>query len=898
MSKVEQLTTSWNNVFEGSQNAIKWVNDTRAQSQRLDNEADRLTEELRRLRNMAKRLGTSSTHPVTAGFFGLSQAGKSYLISALAADKNGKLESTFDGRLLNFVEHFNPEGGGKEATGLVTRFSRNAKGGVDGYPLELQIFSEVEIIKILINSFFNDFDKEKLDYECDQAKVNEVLKKVAGKVSNNYVAGLTEDDVVDLQDYAVDNFGKSLSALKANYWAKATALAPKLQVEDRAVLFSILWGEFPEFNQAYIQFAKTLAKLGHPSRVYSPLTAVIQDKEDGGVSKADSIMSVDMVERLGTTRDSNIDVLPVFSDEIGTAVSISLAQLAVLTAELVFPLINPPRVSVVEHIDLLDFPGYRGRLNITQITADNPVSQLLLRGKVAYLFERYTDSQEMNILIMCTPSNSQSEVNDVGPVLERWIDRTQGETAEIRSLRKPALLWAITKFDIRVQDKLNTTEENLKISWGSDGLLKQTILERFGHYDWFKNWSNNQPFNNVFLVRKPGWEVPFLEIENQKELSIVESKRAQLDLMKRTFAQDADIQKHVSQPEVKWDAMLELNDGGMKYISDYLETISSPEVKHNRIIEQLNQAIQLVEQRFSSWYQSDGAEEVIRKRALAQEIIKELQSRSLLLGELLRLLQLPQETIFSLYHSADLDDGENTQSAVENQTEMSAPGFDMSFDFGGADLDLFGEPPAADPIATEAQSAVGNEVKSRFAQAVFKAWIEHLRSISADEHLMRFFKFTPESKKTIDNLVNELITAATRLKLPNSLAEAVLKNEQAGYKRDQVAERQVFTVHTQISDFLAWLGFIAMPLTQRPASRAVASCAVFENKEVETLNGLPKLSEQTNAYTKNYLFDWFVAFGATCEQNAGHSAGREIDATQNAKLGEVLARFTTAKITG
>ena len=834
MSKVEQLTTSWNNVFEGSQNAIKWVSDTRVQSQRLDNEADRLTEELRRLRNMAKRLGTSSTHPVTAGFFGLSQAGKSYLISALAADQNGKLESTFDGRLLNFVEHFNPEGGGKEATGLVTRFSRNAKGGVDGYPLELQIFSEVEIIKILINSFFNDFDKEKLDYECDQAKVNEVLKKVAGKVSNNYVAGLTEDDVVDLQDYAVDNFGKSLSALKANYWAKATALAPKLQVEDRAVLFSILWGEFPEFNQAYIQFAKTLAKLGHPSRVYSPLTAVIQDKEDGGVSKADSIMSVDMVERLGTARDSNIDVLPVFSDEIGTAVSISLAQLAVLTAELVFPLINPPRVSVVEHIDLLDFPGYRGRLNITQITADNPVSQLLLRGKVAYLFERYTDSQEMNILIMCTPSNSQSEVNDVGPVLERWIDRTQGETAEIRSLRKPALLWAITKFDIRVQDKLNTTEENLKISWGSDGLLKQTILERFGHYDWFKNWSNNQPFNNVFLVRKPGWEVPFLEIENQKELSIVESKRAQLDLMKRTFAQDADIQKHVSQPEVKWDAMLELNDGGMKYISDYLETISSPEVKHNRIIEQLNQAIQLVEQRFSSWYQSDGAEEVIRKRALAQEIIK----------------------------------------------------------------DLFGEPPAADPIATEAQSAVGNEVKSRFAQAVFKAWIEHLRSISADEHLMRFFKFTPESKKTIDNLVNELITAATRLKLPNSLAEAVLKNEQAGYKRDQVAERQVFTVHTQISDFLAWLGFIAMPLTQRPASRAVAGCAVFENKEVETLNGLPKLSEQTNAYTKNYLFDWFVAFGATCEQNAGHSAGREIDATQNAKLGEVLARFTTAKITG
>ena len=137
------------------------------------------------------------------------------------------------------------------------------------------------------------------------------MKKVAGKVSNNYIAGLTEDDVVDLQDYAVENFGKSLSALKANYWAKATALAPKLQPQDRALLFSILWGEFSEFNQIYIQFFGTLAKLGHPNKVYAPLVAVIQDKADGGVSKADSIMSVDMVECLGTERDSNISVLLV-----------------------------------------------------------------------------------------------------------------------------------------------------------------------------------------------------------------------------------------------------------------------------------------------------------------------------------------------------------------------------------------------------------------------------------------------------------------------------------------------------------------------------------------------------------------------------------------------------------
>ncbi len=81
-----QLTESWDKVFQASQQAIDWVNDVRPNVARLNNEADGLILELRRLRNTAKRLGAVSSKPITAGFFGLSQAGKSFLISALAAD--------------------------------------------------------------------------------------------------------------------------------------------------------------------------------------------------------------------------------------------------------------------------------------------------------------------------------------------------------------------------------------------------------------------------------------------------------------------------------------------------------------------------------------------------------------------------------------------------------------------------------------------------------------------------------------------------------------------------------------------------------------------------------------------------------------------------------------------
>ena len=47
---------------------------------------------------------------------------------------------------------------------------------------------------------------------------------------------------------------------------------------------------------------------------------------------------------------------------------------------------------------------------------------------------------------------------------------------------------------------------------------------------------------------------------------------------------------------------------------------------------------------------------------------------------------------------------------------------------------------------------------------------------------------------------------------------------------------------------------------------------------------------------KNYLFDWFVAFGHFAEGNAGHSAGREIESGRvNTKLGSVLDLYRSAQ---
>ena len=81
-----------------------------------------------------------------------------------------------------------------------------------------------------------------MTYQLEQSRINEILKPLNAKLNAQPVKGVNEDDVVDLQDYAQESFGKSLSVLQANYWARAVAMAPRLSIEDRATLFSIIMG--------------------------------------------------------------------------------------------------------------------------------------------------------------------------------------------------------------------------------------------------------------------------------------------------------------------------------------------------------------------------------------------------------------------------------------------------------------------------------------------------------------------------------------------------------------------------------------------------------------------------------------------------------------------------------
>ena len=114
--------------------------------------------------------------------------------------------------------------------------------------------------------------------------------------------------MVSLWEYLKESFGNSIGPLTAEFLPRAVALAPFLSIEDRAQLFGCLWGQAGALTQAFLSLAQTLAQLGQPSRVFAPIEALVRKTESGVLSQADSIMNVDMLQRLGRPQDLPVSV--------------------------------------------------------------------------------------------------------------------------------------------------------------------------------------------------------------------------------------------------------------------------------------------------------------------------------------------------------------------------------------------------------------------------------------------------------------------------------------------------------------------------------------------------------------------------------------------------------------
>ncbi|HEY4665284.1 MAG TPA: virulence factor SrfC family protein, partial [Comamonas sp.] len=284
-----KLASAWSGVFEGTGKAVQWIEDVAPNAGEVRNVAPHLLWDLYKARNLSRSLRRVATTPMGVGFFGLSQAGKSHLINTLAANEHGQLETQFGHEQLNFEQHVNPQGGGAEATGLVTRFTRKADPSPDpAFPLELRLFREVEIAIVLVNSWFEEFDHDMPQmgaFQITEAMVASVLPNFEQRAGEG-VPGLESEDVAALREYVNERYHGKAKVLDAcGYWAKAAKLAPKLSVNDRAELFSVLWGKESKLTDVFRQLTGALDRLGRAETVFASIQALVSKEGDAWVRK-------------------------------------------------------------------------------------------------------------------------------------------------------------------------------------------------------------------------------------------------------------------------------------------------------------------------------------------------------------------------------------------------------------------------------------------------------------------------------------------------------------------------------------------------------------------------------------------------------------------------------------
>ncbi len=868
MATSDNLTGRCDAVVTGAGQAIDWIETVRLDSPTLDADAGGLIERLRRHRNLARRLGAAAARPMAVGFFGLSQAGKSYLISALARSANGAVETLMDGERLNFISHVNPPGSGKEATGIVTRFTRQPGQGPAGFPVALSLLSEADLVKIIGNTYFLDFDPQKVEYAVDHDRLSAHLVPLKKRARPQPTGGMTADDVVDVMDYFRKRFANSVKAFEAEFWPAAIRLAPLLDPEDRAQLFAPLWGEVPELVAAYLRLRQGLARLGHAPQAFAELGALVKPDGHGGFTQADSIMNVDMLARLGRDDADTVAVVPVVEGEARTSVAVPRSLLAALSREMAFALAEPPEAKLLDTVDLLDFPGYRGRLKVAnlkevaeRLEQRDPVAELILRGKVAYLFERYTEDQEMNVLVMCTPSHKQSDVNDLGPALDAWIAATQGETPEERERRLPGLVWAITMFDMRLAPKPDETEDLIRTGW--PGMMRLALLEKFEQFEWVGKWTPRRPFDNLFLVRKPGMAAGVIRTDGRFEQGVEPNQEARLALLRRTFLAEPLVQRHVADAEAKWDAMMALDDGGMGALVAYLERVARPEVKRDRIAERVAAMVDdIVGKEVGRYYRGGGEDELKRKIEAAAKVVAALKPRAHLLGELLAMMQPSTEHVRALYLRAEAE-------AVETATEAPAANGFISLDLG--------MPTAGYDLPTQRGAAP-------FARLLLSDWQRQLRGLPDSLDVHRFFDLP---KDILHIVVTEIVTGAKGAKVEDALIGLLSDaEERAGTTRARLADQQALVALSVIAEYVDTLGLLDQPEDKRPESSAIPGRRVFAPPP--PVAGLPKLGERPLNYPAIRILDWLDAFTAVTKGNAGRDEGSEIGPEQNLRLGAIL----------
>lgn len=845
-------------------------------------EQEGLQAELRKSGRIFRQCARAAERKMCAGVFGPSQAGKSYLISALARDASGILMALFGAEAKDFIEEINPEGG-KEATGLVTRFTMTRPASLpDGFPVQIKLLTETDLVKIIANTYYADCE------HMEAPDPNAVLRSIDDLQSgpqNIKGAGsphINLDALEDLREYLVKDFlskPRVQELDRCGYWKRIFELGPQLDLESRIRMYSVIWDDVKEFTDLLRLLLHALEKLGHAPEAFCPLAAL--------TPRESSIIDV---ATLAGLRDSKADSELSIRTATGQPVSLPRSVVTALTAELTIVMREKPD-DYFDHTDLLDFPGYRSRYKFSDVRRElekpGMVNELFLRGKVAYLFQRYCAERELTSMLLCIGPSNQ-EVQDLPGVINDWVISTHGGQPELRRDKPVALYFILTKFDMEFEEKKGAP--SVETRW--DNRLHASLLDFFGkQHDWPKIWDGKGSFRNLYLLRNPnfGFKSVLEYDENNREKGIRQDQQNYVDALKSAFMNSKIVAAHFDDPGGAWDAAMRLDDGGISYIRDSLRPLCNPDIKLAQIETTLADRKNHLARRLQAFYRSDDKDEERRQkellsRAFGQVFAKMVQQQSM--GEFIRRLGVRDHQLYDLYFEA-------RRRFLESEEDSAAPQVSVGCGTDADDIfaELFGNetPPAQATPQEETQVPAPSRPKDEaryFAELIEAHWCDRLQDLSDNSAIQKYFAFPPSE---LSKFVAELILGASRLKLREEMEKAL--RAAAAYSntsKERIVWQQVGMAASIINGFVDWLG-------RNPRTGAADERTVFMNGNSHVLftppqkpAGFPELPEMQEPFEKNWFMDWLRALFALLQDNVDFEGGQTYNREQNARLGEII----------
>ena len=548
-------------------------------------------------RRKLRRIQNALDENCSAAAYGESQVGKSYLMSSLLSSSKSPFVITNSEKSYSFIDQLNPSGGNTskiESTGVITRFTLNKGDSTMKDFVKIRNLSIVDIILLLADSYYNDI-KINQDNVLKYDEINSILEGKSPLWASRIIqqSEIDEDDIKDIADYMHDIIGNAASGFNQSNFCKIVAPIIQFVSYDKWVeLFSLLWNNNKELSHLFSVLINEYKKIKFQTNVYVPFNAVL--KEKGTLLKIEWLDTVCGV-CIDTGKDEiYTDVYDVNGNLL--AKDFHKGNLSALIAEITFEL--PDALAVdrkfLHKLDLLDFPGARSRDKFKEQEIHTVLPKILRRGKVAYLFNKYSRSLRISSVLFCHHNDQKAEAT-IGETINNWLEENIGATPEERANMLnntngiAPLFFIATKFNIdlertKTDNPLNT--DKLDDHWNRfNTVFPEIVKPNRWLDDWVKpgglfrsaSFQNIYPLRDFYWSGKNGVFDGYSDGEIKSEEKSVHSFEDYPDYfenLKLSFLQNDFVRKHFADPERTWNDVATINNDGSKAIISSLDAIA------------------------------------------------------------------------------------------------------------------------------------------------------------------------------------------------------------------------------------------------------------------------------------------------------------------------------------